>query len=116
MSGEKSGYALVEASEDVLITAHFVLNGGSGRKCRTKSPKRIVDEMEHYHREYGISFFWLTDDNFGLGNKTNELCDELIRRRYPMTFHGSCKLDVTTLRRTKIFYQKCVEQATLGCF
>jgi len=82
MSGEKSGYALVEASRGCTHHCSFCSQWRFWKgSCRTKSPKRIVDEMEHYHREYGISFFWLTDDNFGLGNKTNELCDELIRRR-----------------------------------
>jgi anaerobic magnesium-protoporphyrin IX monomethyl ester cyclase len=36
--------------------------------------------MEHCYREYGAKFLWLTDDNFGLGERANSLCDEIIRR------------------------------------
>ena len=46
-----------------------------------KSPKRIVDEIERLHTEYGTSFFWLADDNLTLGDRMDNLCDEIIRRK-----------------------------------
>ena len=45
-----------------------------------KSPKRIADEIEYCYREFGSRFLWLTDDNFGLGGVTNELCEEITHR------------------------------------
>jgi len=36
--------------------------------------------MEHIYTEYGINFLWMTDDNLGLGKRTSQICDELIRR------------------------------------
>lgn len=75
------GYALVEASRGCPHHCTFCSQwrfwGGTWRK---KSSKRIADEMEYCHREFGSSFLWLTDDNFGLGEKASELCDELIKR------------------------------------
>jgi len=50
------------------------------RNHRSKTPQRIADEMEHIRRKYGSRFFWLTDDNLGLGQRIDELCDELIKR------------------------------------
>ena len=47
---------------------------------RTKSPERVVDEMEHLHSEYGSRFFWLTDDDLSLGDWTRRFCEELQRR------------------------------------
>jgi len=36
--------------------------------------------MQHVYEQYGMEFQWLTDDNFGLGTHTRELCGELISR------------------------------------
>jgi hypothetical protein len=36
--------------------------------------------MQHTYEQYGMEFQWLTDDNFGLGAHTRELCSELIDR------------------------------------
>ena len=35
--------------------------------------------MEFCHRNFGSKFVWLTDDNFGAGNRANDLADEIIR-------------------------------------
>ncbi|MFW9770182.1 MAG: B12-binding domain-containing radical SAM protein, partial [Candidatus Thorarchaeota archaeon] len=48
----------------------------------SKSPKRIADEFEYCYDKFGTRFFWLTDDNFGLGKRTNELCDEILSRGF----------------------------------
>jgi radical SAM superfamily enzyme YgiQ (UPF0313 family) len=34
------------------------------RKYRLKSPQRIADEMHRLHKEYGLRYFFGTDDNF----------------------------------------------------
>ena len=81
MVGANVGYALVEASRGCphrcIFCSQWKFWGG---KWRAKTSKRIVDEIEYCHREFGISFMWLTDDNLGLGEKTNSLCDEIIKR------------------------------------
>jgi len=81
MTGSNAGYALVEASRGCLHKCTFCSQWPYwGGRWRTKSPKRIADEMEHIYNEYDISFLWLTDDNLGLGKRTNDLCDELIKK------------------------------------
>ena len=81
MAGPKSGYALVEASRGCPHRCTFCSQWKFwGGTWRTKSPKRIADEMEYCFREFGSRFIWLTDDNFGLGKTTSELCDELISK------------------------------------
>jgi len=44
--------------------------------------KRVADEMEFCYEKYGSKLLWLTDDNFGLGKRMNDLCDELARRGF----------------------------------
>jgi anaerobic magnesium-protoporphyrin IX monomethyl ester cyclase len=81
MSYSGSGYALVEASRGCPHKCTFCSQWEHwGGKWRSKSPERIADEMEHIYTDYGVSFLWLTDDNFGLGKRTSNLCDELINR------------------------------------
>ena len=81
MAGAKTGYALIEASRGCPHRCTFCSQWRHwGGTWRTKSPKRIADEMEHCYREYGSRFLWLTDDNFGLGERASNLCDEIIRR------------------------------------
>jgi anaerobic magnesium-protoporphyrin IX monomethyl ester cyclase len=45
-----------------------------------KSPERIADEMEFCYQNFGSRFIWLTDDNFGSGERARRLTDELLRR------------------------------------
>ncbi|MCG3179301.1 MAG: hypothetical protein BIFFINMI_01635 [Phycisphaerae bacterium] len=52
------------------------------RQHRLKSPQRISDEMTRLHSEYGIRFFFGTDDNFFNNHeRAIEICTELLRTR-----------------------------------
>ena len=81
MADSGAGYAMIEASRGCLHKCTFCSQWPFwGDRWRTKSPERIADEMEHIYNEYDITFLWLTDDNLGLGKRTNQLCDELIKK------------------------------------
>jgi len=81
MAGPKTGYALIEASRGCPHRCTFCSQWRFwGGEWRSKSPKRIADEIEYCYREFDSRFLWLTDDNFGLGDTTIELCDEIINR------------------------------------
>jgi anaerobic magnesium-protoporphyrin IX monomethyl ester cyclase len=81
MAGSNAGYAMVEASRGCTHKCTFCSQWPYwGGRWRTKSPKRIAEEMAHIYNDYDISFLWLTDDNLGLGKRTAELCDELIKK------------------------------------
>ena len=74
-------YALIEGSRGCSNDCSFCTQCAFWRwKWRSKSPKRIADEMQYCYEQYGMKFQWLTDDNFGLGAHTRELCRELIDR------------------------------------
>jgi anaerobic magnesium-protoporphyrin IX monomethyl ester cyclase len=80
MAGSNAGYAMVESSRGCDYKCTFCSQWGHWGTWRTKSPERIVDEMEHLYQEYDTSFLWLTDDNMDLGKSTGAICDELIKR------------------------------------
>ncbi len=81
MAGPDAGYALIEGSRGCPHRCTFCSQWSHWSGVyRSKSPKRIADEMQFCFEEYGIRFIWLTDDNFGLTNRTVELCDEIRNR------------------------------------
>jgi radical SAM superfamily enzyme YgiQ (UPF0313 family) len=69
-----------------------------GRGFRKRSPKRVVGEIEHLHREYGIRYFGFIDDNVNL-HKSHviEICDEIQRRRLDIQFEPTCGLHLASM-------------------
>ena len=65
-----------------------------GTRMRLRSPKRIVDEMEHLKKEYGVGLFHFTD---GVVNRPEhhfaELCRELIGRKLEISWTGFLRED-----------------------
>ena len=83
MAGAEARYGLIEGSRGCPHHCTFCSQWRHWQGIwRAKSPKRIADEMEFCHTNYGINFLMLTDDNFGLGKYSSDLCDEIIRRDY----------------------------------
>jgi anaerobic magnesium-protoporphyrin IX monomethyl ester cyclase len=80
MAGRDAPYALIEGSRGCLHQCTFCTQWQHWQATwRLKSPKRIADEMEFCYRNYGSRFIWLTDDNFGAGNRPSEIADEIIK-------------------------------------
>jgi len=81
MAGRKAPYALIEGSRGCTHRCTFCTQWRHWQGMfRTKSPKRIADEMEFCYRNYGSRFIWLTDDNSSLGKRASSLADELLQR------------------------------------
>ena len=69
-----------------------------GRKFRMRSPKRVVGEIEHLYREYGINYFGFIDDNVNLDKShVMEICEEIIRRRLDIQFEPTCGLHLASM-------------------
>ncbi len=81
MSGRKMPYALIEGSRGCSHRCTFCSQWCFWQGVwRKKSPKRIADEIEYCFENYGSRFIWLTDDNFGVGKRANELANEIIQK------------------------------------
>jgi anaerobic magnesium-protoporphyrin IX monomethyl ester cyclase len=81
MAGPETRYALIEGSRGCPHRCTFCSQWRHWEgRWRIKSAKRIADEMEFCHQNYGARFLWLTDDNFGVGKRAEELCDEIVGR------------------------------------
>ncbi|MCJ7762771.1 B12-binding domain-containing radical SAM protein [Candidatus Bathyarchaeota archaeon] len=79
----KAKYGVVEASRGCPHRCTFCSQWKHWQGTwRHKSVKRVADEMEFLYNNYGSKLLWLTDDNFGLGQRMDEFCDELIKRDF----------------------------------
>jgi anaerobic magnesium-protoporphyrin IX monomethyl ester cyclase len=58
-------------------------------QVRFRSPENIVDEMERWSKEIGITHFFFMDSNLTLKrSQTEGLCNEILRRNLKITFEG----------------------------
>ncbi len=84
MGGDNNPYALIEGSRGCNHQCTFCTQWRHWQACwRVKSAKRIADEMAYCNREFGSKFVWLTDDNFGSGQRPVEIAEEIIARQLP---------------------------------
>jgi anaerobic magnesium-protoporphyrin IX monomethyl ester cyclase len=84
MAGRDAPFALIEGSRGCVHECTFCTQWQHWQgKWRTKSPKRIADEMEFCHQNYGSKFIWLTDDNLGAGTRIHDVSEEIIKRKMP---------------------------------
>jgi anaerobic magnesium-protoporphyrin IX monomethyl ester cyclase len=81
MSGQKMPYVLIEGSRGCphrcTFCSQWCFWQGVWRK---KSPQRIADEIDYCFHNFGSRFVWLTDDNFGGGQRARELANEIIQK------------------------------------
>ena len=83
MTGQNAPYALIEGSRGCPHNCTFCSQWKHWQGTwRTKTSKRVADEIEFCYQNYGSRFIWLTDDNFGLGKRASELAEEIIRRGF----------------------------------
>jgi len=74
-----------------------------GGKWMARSPKRIVDEMDHYNRKYGVTDFHIQDENFSLSKqRTRDFALELIRRNRKYTYCFPSGIKAETLGREEL--------------
>jgi anaerobic magnesium-protoporphyrin IX monomethyl ester cyclase len=68
-----------------------------GRRFRMRSPKNVVDEMEHLHKTYGADTFTFYDDAFTVDqSRVEEICRELHARNLKVTWDCGTRVDMVT--------------------
>ena len=69
-----------------------------GQRYRMRSPKNVVDEMEHIYNKYGQDQFTFYDDAFTVDQqRVIEICDEIKRRK--LAVHWDCETRVDMVNR-----------------
>lgn len=68
-----------------------------GKQFRAHSPKRVVDEMERYVRDFGINDFKFFDDTFTVDrNRIIGICEEIKRRGLKVTWGMRARVNTVT--------------------
>jgi len=87
MAGRNTPYMILEGGRGCEHHCSFCTQWSYwGGRWRTKSPKRIADEIEYLNETYGGVLLWFTDDNMNLKRRGKQLSNELQKK--------SCKDDV----------------------
>ena len=82
MAGKKK-YLILEGGRGCTLKCSFCTQWRHWQgRWRTKSPRRIAEEMEFLHKTYGGVFLWLTDDNFEYRKRGMGLWEELRKRDF----------------------------------
>ena len=83
MAGKNTRYMILEGSRGCSHRCSFCTQWKHWNGVwRTKSARRIADEMEYFNERFGGEFLWLTDDNFRYNNRAKELWQELRKRKF----------------------------------
>lgn len=87
MAGRNTQYMILEGARGCNHHCNFCTQWRHwNAQWRTKSVKRIADEIQFLNENYGGVFLWFTDDNINLGLRGKQLYKELKKR--------SCKEDI----------------------
>jgi anaerobic magnesium-protoporphyrin IX monomethyl ester cyclase len=82
MAGKRAPYALIEGARGCNHKCTFCTQWRHWQACwRLKPAKRIADEMAYCSYEFGSKMIWLTDDNFGTGQRPKEIAEEIIAKQ-----------------------------------
>jgi len=93
----ESPTGLLEASRGCVFKCIYCNKNVFGRKFRTKSPTRVVDEIERM-LEIGFREIHIEDDGFSTDlNNAKAICDEIVRRglEFPWTLINGIRVDRT---------------------
>jgi len=95
MAGRNTQYMIFEGARGCEHQCSFCTQWNHwGGRWRTKSAKRIADEIEFLNDTYGGVFLWFTDDNMNLGLRGKPLYNELRQRQ--------CKDDIMLFFQARI--------------
>jgi radical SAM superfamily enzyme YgiQ (UPF0313 family) len=68
-----------------------------GRRFRMRSPKNVVDELEHLHNTFGADNFTFYDDAFTVDqSRVEEICKEIHNRKLRVTWDCGTRVDMVT--------------------
>ena len=95
MAGRNTRYMILEGARGCEHQCSFCTQWNHwGNRWRTKSAKRIADEIEFLNETYGGVFLWFTDDNMKLNLRGKPLYNELRQRQ--------CKDDIMLFFQARI--------------
>ena len=94
---KKRHYVPIIASRGCPYKCAFCSEPLTNPVVRFRSPKDIVDEMEHWIKETGLTHFFFLDSNITLKRKQMEgICHEIMSRKLKLTWEGWTRANLVT--------------------
>ncbi len=82
-----------------------------GSKWRSQSPERVIKELYHAKKIYGIDSFTVIDDNFTLNLKrAEEICDQLLSEKIDLSWNSQ-----NGIRADRISKTLAIKMKESGC-
>ncbi len=90
----RPGFATMITSRGCPFQCSFCDKSVSGSRWRSRSPRDVVDEMEHLVRKMGVGFINFYDDNFTLlARRVQGICEEILRRGLDIEWKCEARVD-----------------------
>jgi anaerobic magnesium-protoporphyrin IX monomethyl ester cyclase len=94
MAGRNTQYIILEGARGCEHKCSFCTQWNHwGSRWRTKSAKRVADEIEFLNETYGGVLLWFTDDHMKISQRGKQLYNELR--------HRNCKDDIMLFFQTR---------------
>jgi anaerobic magnesium-protoporphyrin IX monomethyl ester cyclase len=92
--GKPYGHAKIMTSRGCPGQCNFCANICMGRKFRPHSPERVVAEIEHLVKTYGIIFLHIMDDCFTADvARVHRICDLLIAKKIKIFWEACARVN-----------------------
>jgi len=86
-----------------------------GVKWRTKSPEKVVDELEYLTNEYNLEGFWFKDSILNMNRKwISQLCEEIIKRELDIVWQCNTRVDLIKEEELKLMVKAGLTELDLG--
>ncbi len=109
----RSSFGTVETSRGCPFTCSFcTIINVQGRTMRERSPESVVKLVRDNYRQYGIDFYFFTDDNFARKKYWRETFEGLIRLRKEEGIKVTFMMQVDLARKAPDFVRLAAEA---GC-
>ena len=94
VTGFRKPFANRITSRGCPFSCGFCSNVMWGRRVRYQSPSRVIVEIDHLVKNYGVKQLSFFDDTFTLDIKrAGEICDLIIARKYDLDIYCSTRVD-----------------------
>lgn len=97
IDGTFKGFNKIENGRGCPNNCTFCDRSVFGNRYITKSPKRLLSDIEYLIENQGIKDFYFTDDTFTINqNYVLNICDKIIRKKLAITWTCCARVDTVT--------------------
>lgn len=95
VSNKKRRWLPYQTSRGCPHRCAFCINAVTGnQKYRTRSVKKVLDDIEFFIKKYNLNFISFIDDNFFVNReRAKKICEGIIKRKLKFEWFAECRAD-----------------------